>query len=86
MNKIKVSFVALAIFAGVGGAFATNCVQCDNSPQYVWNGIGYVSVGIIGEDYDCWVTGGVCTFYQPDPVGQPNVYAPCHTGGFTPNP
>jgi hypothetical protein len=82
MKLIKVAFVAIAILAGVGGAFATNCEQCDNSPQYVWNGSIYVRVGIIGEDYDCFITGGVCTYYQPDAMAQPNVFAPCHLGGW----
>jgi hypothetical protein len=82
MNKIKVAFVALAMFAGIGGAFATHCEQCENSPQYIWNGSMYVRVGIYGEDWDCFVGSGVCTFYQPDPIGQPNSWSPCHEGGW----
>jgi hypothetical protein len=83
MNKIKVAFIAIAMFAGVGGAFATRCVQCENSQQYVWNGNGYVEVGVYGQDWDCFVGGGgVCTYYKPDPVGQPNSYSPCHEGGW----
>jgi hypothetical protein len=82
MNKIKVAFVALAMFAGIGGAFATHCEQCENSVQYIWNGSMYVEVGEFGVDYDCYVSGGVCTFYKPDPVGQPNSYSPCHIGGW----
>ncbi|MFL5745675.1 MAG: DUF6520 family protein [Niastella sp.] len=83
MNKIKVVFVALAMLAGVGGAFATYCQQCENSVQYIWNGNGYVEAGVYGVDWDCVVgSGGVCTFYKPDPVGQPNNYAPCHEGGW----
>jgi hypothetical protein len=84
MNKIKAAFIAMAILAGVGGAFATNCEQCENSPQYVWTGTGYMRVGLYGEDWDCYITGGICTYYQPDPVGQPNTYVPCHTGAWTP--
>jgi len=84
MNKIKVAFIALAIFAGVGGAFATNCEQCENSAQYINNGTGYLRVGLYGEDWDCFVAGGICTFYKPDPIGQPNVYAPCHEGAWMP--
>lgn len=79
MNKIKMAFVAIAILAGVGGAFATNCVQCDNSDQYIYNGSTYVRVGIIGEDYDCFISGGVCTYYQ----SSPGVYTPCHLGGWS---
>ena len=82
MKLIKVAFIAIAIMAGVGGAFATNCEQCENSPQYVWNGMIYVRVGDIGEDYDCFISGGICTYYQPDPIGQPTVFVPCHLGGW----
>jgi hypothetical protein len=84
MNKIKVAFVALAMLTGVGGAFATHCEQCENSLQYRWNGSMYVEVGDYGVDFDCFVTGGICTYYKPDPVGQPNSYSPCHEGGYTP--
>ena len=82
MNKIKVALVAMAIMAGVGGAFATTCVTCDNAPQYIWNGSMYVRVGIFGEDYDCDFGAATCTYYQPDPIGQPNNYTPCKVGGY----
>ncbi|MBO9200969.1 MULTISPECIES: hypothetical protein [Niastella] len=84
MNKVKVAFIAFAIFAGVGGAFGTTCVQCENSPQYIWTGAGYMRVGLYGEDWDCFVAGGICTYWIPDPIGQPNVYAPCHEGSWFP--
>lgn len=84
MKKLKVAIIATAIFTGVGGAFATNCEQCENSPQFVWTGNGYMRVGNWGEDFDCYVTAGTCTYYQPDPVLQPNNYTPCHIGLYTP--
>ena len=85
MSKIKMAFVAIAILAAVGGAFATRpCVQCEHSTQYYYNGNGYVQVGEYGVDFDCFVTGGTCTYYKPDPAGQPNVYAPCHEGVYMP--
>jgi hypothetical protein len=85
MNKVKLAFIAIAILTAVGGAFATtSCVQCEHSTQYYYNGMGYVPVGEYGADYDCYVTGGICTYYKPDPIGQPNVYAPCHEGAFLP--
>ena len=83
MSKIKMAFVAIAILAAVGGAFATKpCVQCEHSTQYYFNGAGYVEVGEYGLDFDCFVTGGTCTYYKPDPGAQPNVYAPCHQGAY----
>lgn len=85
MNKIKLAFVATAILAAVGGAFATKpCLACENSQQYMWNGTNYVPVGTYGVNYDCYVGGGTCTYYIPDPWTQPNVYAPCRQGGYTP--
>jgi hypothetical protein len=83
MNKIKLAFIAIAILTAVGGAFATStCFQCEYQTQYRYNGGGYVEVGIYGYDFDCFVTGGTCTYYKPDPIGQPNVYAPCHLGAY----
>ena len=85
MNKIKLAFIAITILTAVGGAFATRpCAQCEHSVQYWYNGGGYVPVGIYGVDFDCFITGGVCTFYRPDPALQPNVYAPCHEGAYMP--
>jgi hypothetical protein len=85
MNKIKLAFIAIAILAGVGGAFATKpCFECGYSQQYIWTGSYYQPVGDYGEEFDCYVTGGICTFYKPDPMGQPNVYAPCHEGAYVP--
>jgi hypothetical protein len=85
MSKIKLAFIAIAILTAVGGAFATtSCVQCEHSTQYYYNGAGDVEVGEYGADFDCFVTGGTCTYYKPDPVVQPNVYAPCHQGIYMP--
>jgi hypothetical protein len=85
MNKIKLAFIATAILAGVGGAFAMKpCVQCEHFPQYMRVGTVYVPIGEFGVDYDCMVSGGICTWYKPDPLGQPNTYAPCHVGSYYP--
>lgn len=86
MNKIKLAFIAIAILTAVGGAFATNtCVQCEQGKQYYFTGGGYIEAGEYGADFDCTVgSGGTCTYYKPDPGGQPNVYAPCHEGAFFP--
>jgi len=86
MNKIKLAFIAIAILTAVGGAFATRpCVQCEINQQYYWNGQAYIQTGIDGINYYCYDTGGVCTYYRPNP-GQPNYYAPCVTGAYTPLP
>ena len=85
MNKVKLAFIAIAILTAVGGAFATRpCVQCEHSTQYYYNGIGYINAGEYGVDFDCAGTADICTYYQPNPTGQPNYYAPCHTGLYTP--
>lgn len=85
MNKIKMAFIATAILAGVGGAFAMRpCVQCEHFPQYIRSGMGYIPAGEFGLDFDCLIAGGICTYYKPDPLGQPNTYAPCHTGAYAP--
>jgi hypothetical protein len=87
MNKIKVALIAIAILTAVGGAFATKpCVQCEINTQYYWNGQAYVLAGDDGIDYYCYDTGGVCTYYKPNPLGQPNYYAPCVTGVHMPLP
>lgn len=85
MNKIKLALIATAILTAVGGAFATKpCFQCEHSTQYYYNGIGYVYAGEYGVDFDCAGTAGTCTYYIPDPAGHPNIYAPCHLGGYAP--
>ena len=77
------AFIAIAILAAVGGAFATRpCFECSYSQQYVWTGVGYQAVGLWGENFDCYITAGVCTYYKPNPIAQPNVYAPCHEGAY----
>lgn len=79
------AFIAIAILAAVSGAFATRpCFDCSYSQQYVWTGAGYTPVGEFGVDFDCVVTAGTCTYYKPEPVLKPNVYAPCHQGAYTP--
>lgn len=86
MNKIKLAFISIAILAAVGGAFATNsCFTCGYSDQYVWTGSHYqLLTGEYQEDYDCYMNAGVCTYYRPEPYLQPNNYAPCHEGLYTP--
>lgn len=87
MNKLKMALIATAVFFAVGGAFATRpCYQCEHSQQYIPSGSGYVEVaGEFGVNYDCEIgTGAICTYYRPDPAGQPNYYAPCRFGSYIP--
>ena len=81
MKKIKLALIAVAILAGVGGAAATTCVQCEHFTQYIQEGNVFVPVGEYGTAYFCLDNGGVCTFYNPDPA-RPNLFAPCRTGTF----
>ena len=83
MNKFKLAFVAIAIAAGVGGAFASKpTALCEGQTQYYYNG-SYLPAGVYGVDYACWdIPGSTCTYYKPDPFNQPNSYAPCRPGSF----
>jgi hypothetical protein len=46
-------------------------------------GGAYVPAGIYGYDYSCVNFGGVCTYYKPKPIEQPNTYLPCREGVYT---
>lgn len=84
MNKFKLAFIAVAILAGVGGAFATKpCVQCENATQYWYDGSNYWEAGEYGVDFDCYVAANICTYYRPDPM-RPDYYEHCRLGDYTP--
>lgn len=84
MRKLKMVLLTAAVLIAVSGAFASKIkVVCEGFPQYYWSGAGYVSAGTFGVDYDCDdLSGSTCTYYQPDPVGHPNVYSACRFGQF----
>lgn len=85
IKKIKLAFIAAAIVLAVGGAYATKpALACDTQPQYYYNGSGYVAAGTYGVNYFCISNPTTCTYYKPNPISQPNVYAPCRTGSFSP--
>lgn len=85
MKKIKLALIAMAVVLAIGGAYATKPVlACEGLPQYYYTGSSYVSAGTFGVNYDCMDEPGTCTYYKPNPVGQPNTYAPCRTGVFIP--
>jgi hypothetical protein len=85
MKKVKLVLIALALVAGIGGAFAMQPDPgCEYSPQYYWNGAGYVPVsGGYGVTWYCEYDPSFnCSFYRPNPM-QP-VYAPCRIGVYHP--
>lgn len=84
MKKMKFSLMWLALVAALSSAFATrpDCLSCQSAPQYhLVDGV-YVLQGIFGIDYDCDPDTITCTYYKPNPGGQPNVYAPCRVGNW----
>ncbi|OQP40361.1 hypothetical protein A4D02_15710 [Niastella koreensis] len=83
MKKLKVLFITTAIVLALGSAFATRvCNVCDYSTQYIFSMGAWQDAGEIGYDYVCTGTTGVCTYYRPNPIFQPNYYAPCKAGNY----
>jgi len=80
MSKIKWALIAIAITVSIGGAFATKQTNCEDYPQYYQVGSSYQPAGVYGYDYFCWNTGGICTYYKPNPFVE--VYYPCRTGAY----
>lgn len=82
MKRTKISLMALAAIAALTTAFATrpDCLSCENTQQYHKNGSVYEAMGEFGIDYDCDPNVSTCTYYRPNPVMQPNVYAACRLG------
>ena len=82
MSRIKLFLIAGAVVIGIGGALASRPSNyCETQPQYLKWGSSYIPAGQYGVDYVCLSSGGVCTFYQPNPL-DPNGYAPCRIGTF----
>jgi len=74
-----------AIVAAMCSAFANKAdVVCEDCPQYYLSGSNYYPAGVYGENFDCDYHGDgtTCTYYRPDPAGQPFYYAPCRFGDF----
>jgi hypothetical protein len=85
MRKLKLTIIAIAIVGSVGGAFASKkrCALCEAYTQYHKVNGGYEEAGDFGYDYGCWqLSGNTCTWYKPDPVNQPDYYAPCRSGVY----
>jgi hypothetical protein len=84
MNKIKWTFMTLAILLSIGGAFATRprC-DCSFAPQYYFNGASYNLAGQLGVQYNCWVpSANTCTYTTSDGVH----FIPCQIGNYQPVP
>lgn len=83
MKKNNVSLMVIAAVAAITSAFATKseCLQCQDTQQYHLNQGVYVPLGAFGVDYDCdYYETQTCTYYKPNPGGQPNLYSPCRLG------
>ena len=83
MKKIKVTFMILAILAGIGGAFATKLHDpdtCLNAQQYHKVGSSYVPAGQIGVNYDCITPlSNTCTYWINPATNQ---YEACRIGTY----
>lgn len=85
MKKAKLVFIALALVAGIGGAFATQPeAGCEGAQQYYWNGVSYIAIsGGYGVTWYCEYDPSVnCSYYRPNPM-QP-VYFACRLGFYHP--
>jgi hypothetical protein len=87
MKRIKAIFIIVAILVAIGAAYATRpCDACAFADQYYDNGSGYTYAGEYGSDYLCLQYGGICTYYRPYPIANPDYFVPCRLGRFTPVP
>ena len=85
MKKIKLAMISMAIILAVGGAFANLKFDpaCAGEEQFWRFGFNtYLPAGEMGIDYICLTDVGVCTYYRPAPITNPNFYVPCRNGFF----
>jgi hypothetical protein len=85
MKKAKLVFIAIALVAGIGGAFATRPDPgCEGTQQYYWGGGGYVPIqGQYGVTWYCISDPSVtCSYYRPNPMNA--VYVACRIGLYRP--
>jgi hypothetical protein len=76
--------VSCITVAAISSAFVTRpCTNCVFAEQYYYYGGSYVPAGTFGYDFYCLDFGGVCTYYKPNPISQPNTYLPCRSGVHT---
>jgi hypothetical protein len=85
MKRTRLLFIGIALFVSFGSAIATRpSFDCRYQTQYISQGGGYMYAGEFGDDYICLNFQATCTYYQPDPFFQPNLYLPCRNGIYTP--
>lgn len=84
MKKFRIILMSFIIVIAVGGAFATTDPPCVYEPQFYKLGLVYQPAGTMGVHYACILCPFACTYYQPNPVLQPNNYVPCRTGLYLP--
>jgi hypothetical protein len=86
MKKIRVLLACLAIVAAAllvtTEAFSGRDPACTYSQQFYKSGQNYFPTGQLGLHYVCYITPMACTYYQPDPVLQPDNYVPCRQGFY----
>jgi len=83
MNRLRIMLLSIAVFSAVGTALATRPhFDCTFATQYYYNGSAFVPAGRLGYEYSCGTGAGVCTWYKPDPIFNPDYYQPCRTGIF----
>ena len=83
MKRLRICLMLLAILISIGGALAfKQGASCTYAVQYVYTGGVYQQAGLFGVDYTCLNYPLTCTYYKPNPVWQPNTYAPCRQGYY----
>ena len=79
MKRIKITIMTLAIIFSIGAAFGTKPPQdCTASTQYFQSGGNYLNAGVMGVNYACVGTIGVCTYTKSG-----NTYTGCQAGTYT---
>jgi len=78
--------MSVAIVVAVCSAFITKVTDplCEDCTQYYLSGDNYYFAGEFGVNYDCdeFNQATTCSYYKPNPAGQPNYYAPGRLGTY----
>jgi hypothetical protein len=83
MKRLRLLLMIPVCLLSLGAAIAEDQAgACAYSQQYIIVGGVYWPVNGYGSGYACLDFGGICTYYKPSPVFQPNYYAPCRQGLF----
>lgn len=84
MKKFRLILMSLVIVLAVGGAVASTEPPCVYEQQYYRSGFSFLPAGQMGVQYACILCPFACTYYRPEPVLQPDNYAPCREGVYLP--